>query len=79
MKSYVEVTKSTHISFSQEQEIEKSNQFARRKNMRISDLPESENEKVKSVVTKFNAETFHVPNPNLAQAFCIGNKGAQTS
>lgn len=77
MKSCAEATKSAHISFYQEQEIEKTNQFARRNNVSICGLPESEKEEMKSVVTKFLAETLDVPNPNLAQAFCIGNKGAQ--
>ncbi|BBN19332.1 hypothetical protein Mp_8g09740 [Marchantia polymorpha subsp. ruderalis] len=77
MKSYAEATKSAHISFCQEQEIEKANQFARMKNVRISDLPESEKEEVKSVVTKFLTETLDVPNPDLAHAYHIGNKGAQ--
>ncbi|OAE34473.1 hypothetical protein AXG93_3472s1080 [Marchantia polymorpha subsp. ruderalis] len=30
---------------------------------------------MKSVVIKFLVETLHVSNPDLAQAFCIGNKG----
>ncbi|BBN18933.1 hypothetical protein Mp_8g06700 [Marchantia polymorpha subsp. ruderalis] len=77
MKSYAEATKSAHISFCQEQEIEKANQFACMKNVRISDLPESEKEEVKSVVTKFLTETLDVPIPNLAQAYRIGNKGTQ--
>ncbi|PTQ44719.1 hypothetical protein MARPO_0019s0133 [Marchantia polymorpha] len=72
MKSYAEATKSAHISFCQEQEIEKANQFARMKNVRISSLPESEN-----VVTKFLTETLDVPNPDLAHAYRIGNKGTQ--
>lgn len=77
MKSYAEATKSAHISFCQEQEIEKANQFARMKNVRISGLPESEKEEVKSVVTKFLTETLDVPNPDLAHAYRIGNKGTQ--
>ncbi|BBN06441.1 hypothetical protein Mp_3g21180 [Marchantia polymorpha subsp. ruderalis] len=77
MKSYAEATKSAHISSCQEQEIEKANQFARMKIVRISGLPESEKEEVKSVVTKFLTETLDVPNPDLAQAYRIGNKGAQ--
>lgn len=77
IKSYAEATKAAQISFCQEQEIEKSNQLARRKNVRISGLPEIENEDVKSVVTKFLDETLQVSNAELAQAFRIGNKGAQ--
>lgn len=77
MKSYAEATKSAHISFCQEQEIEKANQFSRRKNVRISGLLESEKEEVKSVVTKFLAETLHVANPDVVQAFRIGTIGSQ--
>ncbi|OAE19620.1 hypothetical protein AXG93_3756s1260 [Marchantia polymorpha subsp. ruderalis] len=77
MKFYAETTKSAHISFCQEQDIKKTNQFARRKNVRISSLPESEKEEVKSVVTKFLTEIFDVPNSDLAQAYRISNKRAQ--
>ncbi|BBN18736.1 hypothetical protein Mp_8g05040 [Marchantia polymorpha subsp. ruderalis] len=77
MKSYAKATKSAHISFCQEQEIEKANQFARMKNVRIFGLPESEKEEVKSVVTKFLTETLDVPNLDFAQAYRICNKGAQ--
>ncbi|BBM97588.1 hypothetical protein Mp_1g06810 [Marchantia polymorpha subsp. ruderalis] len=77
MKSYAEATKSAHISFCQEQKIEKANQFARMKNVRISGLLESEKEEVKSVVTNFLTETLDVTNPDLAQAYRIGNKVAQ--
>ncbi|PTQ26503.1 hypothetical protein MARPO_1305s0001 [Marchantia polymorpha] len=77
MKSCAEVTRSAHISFCQDQEIEKANQFARIKNVRIFDLPESEKEEVKSVVTKFLTETLDIPNPNLTQTYRIGNKGAK--
>lgn len=44
MNSYAKVSKSAHISFCEEQEIEKSDQCARKKNLRISDLPESDKE-----------------------------------
>lgn len=66
MKSYAKATKSAHISFYQEQEIEKFNQFARRKNVRIFDLPKSRKKEMKSAVTKFLAETLDVPNLDVA-------------
>ncbi|BBN20589.1 hypothetical protein Mp_Vg00780 [Marchantia polymorpha subsp. ruderalis] len=77
MKSYAEAIKSAHISFCQEQEIEKTNQFARRKNVRISGLPESEKEGEECCHQVF-AETLDVPNADVAQAFRIGTIGTQT-
>lgn len=77
MKFYAEATKSAHISFCQEQEIEKVNQLSRKKNVMIFCEPESEKEEVKSVITRFLTETLDVSIPNLTKAFCIGNKGAQ--
>lgn len=69
--------KYAHISFCQEYEIKKANQFAHRMKMSISNLPESENEEVKSVDIKFLAQTLHDPNPDLSRALCIGNKEVQ--
>ncbi|BBN18912.1 hypothetical protein Mp_8g06530 [Marchantia polymorpha subsp. ruderalis] len=77
MKSYAEAIKSAHISFCQEQEIENTNQFARRNNVRISGQPESDKEEVKSVVTKFLVETLDVPNADVAQALRIRTMGTQ--
>lgn len=65
LKYYAETIKVAHISFCQEQKIENTNQYFRRKNVRISDLPETENEDVKSIVTKLLLDTPHVHSLNL--------------
>lgn len=72
LKSYAEATKVAHISFCQEQEVESANQYSRRNNVKISGLPEAEDEDVNSVVTKFLVDTLHVHTPDLVQAFRIG-------
>lgn len=77
MKLYAEATKVAHIFFCYEQEIEKSNQFARRNNVKISYLPNWER-RDESVVTKFLIETLYALNPNLAQTFHIGNTWTQS-
>lgn len=75
IESYVESTNIAHISFCLDQEIEKSNQFVRIKNVNIQIYLKMK--KVKNIVTKILAETLYISNPNLAQAFHIGNIEAQ--
>lgn len=47
------------------------------KNVRISGLPELENEETKSLAIKFFAEDLHLNKPVVVQAFRVGTKGLQ--